>query len=224
MIGFPRNDMSNGSNDMNFLNLEKGDILNLEKNAPTLKNVIVAAGWDLAPRKGKKGEEEDFDLDLSAFLLDSNGKIMQSMVNTKVVYFLAQAQKGIYLEEDNLTGGNEDENGDKEDDERINVSLDDIEPSVQSIVFNVNIYKAMVRKQTFGMVNNSYIRLLDADDNEKELCRYCLKENASSATGVTFAKLVRNRNGMGWSFETIGESRTVADLNQLLRDYIVMGR
>lgn len=187
------------------LNLNKGDILDLTKKAPSLKNCILGCGWDV-----NVAGADNFDLDISAFMLDKNRRVVNPA--TDVVFFNAMQQRGVYLEGDNLTGS-----GDG-DDERIHVSLDDIPANVNEIVFNVNIFEAARKRQTFGMVQNSYIRLLDADDGERELCRYELKQNASNATAVTFAKLFRT-NG-GWSFEAIGDSMVVADLNQLLMRYI----
>lgn len=187
------------------LNLNKGDILDLSKDAPLAKNVIVGAGWDI-----NKSNGADFDLDISAFLLDSNGRVTNPA--TQVVYFRQLIQSGIELKGDNRTGA-----GDG-DDEEIHVALDEIPKDIQRIVFNINIYNAIQNKQTFGMVDNSYIRLMDKDNNNRVLCKFELKKKASSATAVTFAELYRTGNG--WSFKAIGEGLVVTDLNQLLVKYM----
>lgn len=191
----------------NVLNLSKGDVLDLTKAAPSLKNIIVGAGWDV-----NDFGKDSYDLDISAFLLDKNRRVTTAKVSERVVFFNMLHQQGIALEGDNLTGA-----GDG-DDERIDVSLDDIAPDINEIIFNVNIYDAKKKNQTFGMVRNSYIRLLDADNNEKELARFDLKDDASTATAVTFARLFRTSNG--WSFEAIGDTYNVADLNELLSRYL----
>lgn len=191
----------------NILDLSKGDILDLTKVAPSLKNVIVGAGWDV-----NESGHESFDLDISAFLLDSNDRITREKVKERVVYFKIDSQTGIYLEGDNLTGEGEG------DDERIDVYLDKISPDIKKIIFNVNIYDAEKKRQTFGMVKNSYIRLIDADNDEKELARFNLKDDASNATAVTFASLFRTENG--WSFKALGEPLLVKDLNELLLRYL----
>lgn len=191
----------------NVLNLSKGDVLDLTKAAPSLKNIIVGAGWDV-----NDFGKDSYDLDISAFLLDKDRRVTTAKVSERVVFFNMLHQQGIALEGDNLTGA-----GDG-DDERIDVSLDDIAPDINEIIFNVNIYDAKKKNQTFGMVRNSYIRLLDADNNEKELARFDLKDDASTATAVTFARLFRTSNG--WSFEAIGDTYNVADLNELLSRYL----
>ena len=84
------------------------------------------------------------------------------------------------------------------------------------IVFVVTIHNAAAKRQTFGMINNSYVRLLDAEQNEKEICRFNLKEDGSTATSVIFAELYRA--GMEWQFKALGEGR-IADLNGVLGLY-----
>ena len=121
-----------------------------------------------------------------------------------------QAQ-GVRLEGDNRTGMGEG------DDERIDLDLTQIDSSVERIVFMVTIYEAVTRRQTFGMVENSYVRLLDADKGDKEVCRFNLREESSTGTAVIFAELARI-NGE-WNFKAIGETK-VADLNGLLTLYM----
>ena len=93
------------------------------------------------------------------------------------------------------------------------IDLEKINQNIQKIVFVVTIHNAQVKRQTFGMIENSYIRLVDVDSNEKELCRFNLKENGSTATSVLFAELLRE--GTEWQFKAIGEGK-IADLNGIL--------
>lgn len=198
-------DNNSGSSSPAPLNLTKGDILDLTKEAPSLKNVILAAGWDT-----NDAGKDNFDLDISAFLLNANGRVTNP--STQIVFFNAMQQKGIFLEGDNQTGA-----GDG-DDEKIHIALDELDADVCEIIFNVNIYDAVAKRQTFGMVKNSYVRLLDQDNNDREILRFDLKDDASTATAVEFAKLKRNNNG--WTFEALGNCLNVADLNALLIRYM----
>ena len=183
------------------LNLNKNDILDLTKRNPGLKKVMLGAGWDTS------NSGSDFDLDIAAFLLDANNKF-----NTvsNVIFFNNKAGRGIILGGDNRTGAGEG------DDETINIELDNIDPSIVKIVFVVTIHEAMAKRQTFGMINNSYVRLVDLEQNGKELCRFNLKENGSTATSVIFAELYRN--GAEWQFKAVGEGK-IADLNGVLALY-----
>ena len=193
---------SNGNN-VNALNLKKNDILNLAKKNPGLKKVILGAGWDVA------SGGQDFDLDIAAFLLNANGKVQN--IPDDVIFFNNMQGQGIYLEGDNRTGAGEG------DDEVININLEEINPNIAKIVFVVTIHEAQAKRQTFGMVENSYVRLVDLENNKREICRFNLKENGSTVTSVIFSELYK-QNGE-WQFKAIGEGK-IADLNGILGIYM----
>ena len=191
------------NNNLNPLNLKKNDVLDLTKKNPGLDKVILGAGWDVATMG------QDFDIDISAFLVGSNNKVNQ--IPQDVIFFNNKFGDGIYLEGDNRTGAGEG------DDERIQIDLSQIRSDIQRIVFIVTIHEAQARRQTFGMVNNSYVRLLDAKNNERELCRFNLKEDGSTVTSVLFAELYKD--GYEWYFKAIGDGK-IADLNGMLGLYM----
>ena len=194
---------SNNNAGVNPLNLKKNDILDLTKKMPGLEEVILGAGWDVAQNGS------DFDLDIAALMVDGNNKVIK--VPDDVIFFNNMQGSGIRLLGDNRTGA-----GDG-DDERIEISLSKIRPDIQKIIFCVTIFEAQVRRQTFGMVENSYIRLLDAKNGEKEVCRFNLKQDGSTGTAVVFAELFRD--GSEWRFKAIGEGK-IADLNGILSLYM----
>ncbi|MDU2491808.1 MAG: TerD family protein [Clostridium celatum] len=204
-LGSMMNNMRSNANDngVNALNLKKNDVLNLTKKNPGLKKVILGAGWDVA------SIGQDFDLDIAAFLLNANGKVQN--IPDDVIFFNNMQGQGIYLEGDNRTGV-----GDG-DDERIRLDLESISSHVQKIVFVVTIHEAQAKRQTFGMVENSYVRILDEERNEKEICRFNLKENGSTVTSVIFAELYKVSGE--WQFKAIGEGK-IADLNGVLGLYM----
>lgn len=183
------------------LDLRKNDILDLTKRNPGLRNVTLGAGWDIS------NNGSDFDLDIAAFLLDANNKF-----NTisNVIFFNNKQGQGIRLSGDNRTGV-----GDG-DDETIALDLAMIDQSIMKVVFVVTIHNAMEKRQTFGMINNSYVRLMDNENNGKEICRFNLKEDSSTATSVIFAEL--NRDSQDWQFKAVGEGK-IADLNGVLALY-----
>lgn len=193
--------LNNGSQPS--LNLSKGNVLDLTKQAPALKNCVLGGGWDMAVAGPTA------DLDLAAFLIEDSGRVTQ--VPKDVIFFNNMSAPGIRLEGDNRTG-----EGDG-DDERIQINLDAIEPRITRIIFFMTIFEAVSKKQTFGMIKNAFVRLLDADNNDAEICRYQLTDNYSADTAVTACSL--NRGPNGWQFEAIGEG-TIADLNGLLSRYM----
>ncbi|MGL6108312.1 TerD family protein [Romboutsia sp.] len=181
-----------------ILNLQKNEVLDLTKRNPGLKKVTLGAGWDISHGG------VDFDIDIATFMLDANNKF-----NTvsNVIFFNNKQGQGINLSGDNRTGAGEG------DDESIHIDLDQISPAIQKIVFVVTIHEAQSRRQTFGMVNNSYVRLLDRENNNRELCRFNLKADGSTATSVLFAELYRDMSE--WQFKAVGEGK-IADLNGVL--------
>ena len=122
--------MSNNDS-MPVLNLQKNDILDLTKKNPGLKKVILGAGWDIS-RNGA-----DFDLDIAAFLLDSNNKF-----NTvsNVIFFNNPNGQGITLGGDNRTGAG------AGDDERILIDLQAIDSNIAKIAFVVTIHNAQAKR------------------------------------------------------------------------------
>lgn len=192
---------SNTQSQGTVLDLNKNDILDLTKKNPGLKKVVLGAGWDIS------NNSADFDLDIATFLLDSNNRFNTA---ENIIFFNNKSGQGISLGGDNRTGA-----GDG-DDERIQIDLDAINPSIMKIVFIVTIHNAQAKRQTFGMVNNSYVRLLDVAQGEKEICRFNLKENGSTATSVIFAELYRS--GSEWQFKAVGEGK-ISDLNGILALY-----
>lgn len=171
-----------------MINLEKGQRISMDKG---LTLVGVGLGWD-----PNEGTGYDFDLDASAFMLGESGRIP---TDEYFVFYNNQKSPDGSVEStgDDLTGGNSDGG----DDETINVDLSKVDPKIQEIVFIATIYKAEERRQNFGQVRNSYIRIYDAKTNA-EIARYDLDEDFSIETAVEFGRLYRR--GDEWKFEAMG--------------------
>ena len=172
------------------ISLQKGQKVDLTKGNPTLKHVLVGLGWDVNRYDGGFA----FDLDASAFLLGANGQTP----NTDAFIFygnLKHPSGAVEHMGDNLTG-----EGDG-DDEQILVDLTKIPDSIEKIAFTVTIYEAEQRRQNFGQVDNSFIRIVD-NDTGKELIRYDLGEEFSIETAIVVGEIYRH--GGGWKFNAVG--------------------
>ena len=172
------------------ISLQKGQKVDLTKGNPTLKHVLVGLGWDVNRYDGGFA----FDLDASAFLLGANGQTP----NTDAFIFygnLKHPSGAVEHMGDNLTG-----EGDG-DDEQIMVDLTKIPDSIEKIAFTVTIYEAEERRQNFGQVDNSFIRIVD-NDTGKELIRYDLGEDFSIETAIVVGEIYRH--GGGWKFNAVG--------------------
>lgn len=168
------------------INLQKGQRVGIG-----LQKVGVGLGWDPNESTGF-----DFDLDASAFMLAENKKLPAD--EFFVFYNNLQSPDGAVASSgDDLTGGNSDGG----DDETLTVDLSKVDPRVNEILFTVTIHDAENRRQNFGQVHNSYIRVYDAL-TDTDIARYDLDEDFSVETAVEFGRLYR-RNGE-WRFEAIG--------------------
>ncbi|WP_433478160.1 TerD family protein [Spirillospora sp. CA-142024] len=172
------------------VSLAKGGNVSLSKAAPNLTAVTVALGWDVRATTGA-----DFDLDASALMLASTGKVMSDQ---HFVFFnnLKSPDGSVEHTGDNLTGEGEG------DDESIHVNLTAVPAPCDRIVFPVSIYDADNRQQSFGQVRNAYIRIVNRTDNN-ELARFDLTEDASTETAMVFGELYRH-NGE-WKFRAVGQ-------------------
>lgn len=195
------------------INLKKGQTIDLRKNdrgenVYDLSRVTIGLGWDVRQKKsgflGKLfgGGEEEYDLDAIAFLLDDNGKVANlgnKLKNGDVVFFnsLNHPSGKIWLTGDNRTG-----EGDG-DDEQIIVLLDSLDQKYSRIIFLANIYQGLKNNQHFGMIDNAFIRAVDAKG--KEIAKYSLSGDASmnGKCSMIFSELYRH-NGE-WKFRAIGD-------------------
>lgn len=175
------------------VSLSKGGRVSLSKEAPGLSKIQIGLGWDERATDGA-----DFDLDASAFLLNSGGKIRN---DSDFVYYnnLKAINGAIEHMGDNLTG-----EGDG-DDEVIKINLKQLEtddPDLVKISVVVTIHEAEARKQNFGQVNEAFIRIVNLDDN-KEIVRFDLTEDYSMETAMIFGE-VYYKSGE-WRFTAVGQ-------------------
>lgn len=168
------------------INLQKGQKINIG-----LSKITVGLGWD-----PNEGTGFDFDLDASAFMIDRNRLIPAE------AYFVFYGNtdspdQALHHTGDDPTGGNSATG----DDESIQVDLLKVDASIQEILFVVTIHDAVSRKQNYGQVRNSYIRIVD-DSTGEEVAKYELGEDFSIETGVEFGRLYKRDEQ--WKFEASG--------------------
>ncbi len=168
------------------INLQKGQKIDIG-----LSSINVGLGWN--PNDGTGAA---FDLDASAFMINAGRTIPAE--GFFVFYGNTDSPDGaLHHTGDDPTGGNS-AGG---DDETIEVDLSKVEGSVQEILFVVTIHEAPGRKQNFGQVRDSYIRIVD-NNNGAEIAKYELGEDFSVETAIEFGRLYR-KDGK-WKFEASG--------------------
>ncbi|MBR1497917.1 MAG: TerD family protein [Oscillospiraceae bacterium] len=194
------------------VSLQKGQKVSLSKENAGLSRVIVGLGWDEVEQK-RKGffapKPQPIDCDAFALLL-TNGKLAGK---EDIVYFgnLRHLSDAVQHMGDNLTGAGEG------DDEQIVIELNLVPPKYDRIILAVNIYEASQRKQHFGMIQNAFIRLVDARNNN-EMCIYNLTENYSGQTALLFGEVYRYQGE--WKFNAVGQGTTDNSIGDFARRYL----
>ena len=172
------------------ISLQKGQKVDLTKGNPGLSKIIVGLGWDVQKYSGNN----DFDLDAAAFMVGADGKVTKDL--DFIFYNNLKSQcESVQHMGDNLTGEGEG------DDEQIVVELSKVPANIEKVAFTVTIHEADSRKQNFGMLANSFVRIVNAVDN-REVLRYDLGEDFSIETAVVVGEIYRHSGE--WRFNAIG--------------------
>ncbi|MEK5103219.1 TerD family protein [Cytobacillus sp. FSL M8-0252] len=200
------------------ISLQKGERVDLTKGNPSLSKILVGLGWDPVKQKSSGGllaglfgggGGVDIDCDASVILLGDNDKLRN---NKDVIYFgnLKSGDGSIQHTGDNLTG-----DGDG-DDEQILIDLSRIPSHIHKLVFVVNIYDCVKRKQHFGMIQNAFIRIVNSI-NHQELIHFNLTENYDGKTSLVAGEIYRH--GQDWKFAAVGNGTQAASLSDIVRSY-----
>lgn len=174
-----------------MVNLSKGQRVSLDK---AITMAMVGLGWDTNHYDGGY----DFDLDAAAFLLGENGKVLR---DEDFIFYnnLKSRNDAVIHTGDNLTGA-----GDG-DDEVILINFAKMPQDVKKIAITVTIHDAIRRKQNFGQVSNSYVRVLkmanEDDTNGEEVIKFDLVEEFSIETALVVCEIYRNGND--WKFNAV---------------------
>lgn len=167
------------------INLQKG-----QREAINAPKFTIGLGWDT----NTSATGGDFDLDASVFVLGENKKLLS---DAHFVFFnnLKTPDGAVEHTGDNLTGEGEG------DDEQIKINLSSIDPNATELCIVVTIHEAESRKQNFGQVSNSFIRIFD-DNSGKEIMTFELDEDFSIETAVEFGRIYKRKGE--WKFEAVG--------------------
>lgn len=174
------------------VNLSKGQKISLDKG---MKMALIGLGWDTNKYTGRA----DFDLDASAFLLASNGRVRRD--DDFVFYGNLRAENDCVVHTgDSLEGGS------GGDDETLFIDFSKVPANVERIAITVTIYEAEERRHNFGQVSNAYVRLARRSSEEdtvgREELRYDLGEEFSIETALVVCELYRS--GSDWKFNAVG--------------------
>ncbi len=173
--------------------VQKGQKVPLEVSGK-LSMIKACLGWNTT--------NSNCDVDVSAFLLNSTGKV----IGDTWFVFYGQTQSP-----DSSTVFRVDTGADRE---IISVDFTKINPAVAKIVFVLTINEALEKKLNFSMLKDAYIRIIDMPTNN-ELVSFKMDEYYSNVTSMMIGEIYIH-NG-AWKFNAIGNgvARDLAGLCEL---------
>ncbi|MCM3720959.1 MULTISPECIES: TerD family protein [Solibacillus] len=202
------------------INLQKGQRIDLTKGNTGLNKIFVGLGWDEVQAKpsggglfkslfgGSTTTGAPVDCDASVLML-KDGKVA---AKSDVIYFgnLKSSNGAVAHSGDNLTGAG------AGDDEQIAIELSSVPAEYDRLVFLVNIYDAQKRNQHFGMIQNAFIRIVNASSNQ-ELLKYNLTDDYSGQTTLITGEIYRHENE--WKFAALGTGTQDKSLGEVINRY-----
>ncbi len=216
------------------IKLEKGERADLNLNV-----FHVGLGWDV---REDATSEDDFDLDVSAFMLGENKKVIN---DNYLVFYNSEnrvrPEKPSVIVKDtdfssndamrhgsrpvdpeiSVVGSIDDEDGatsEDGDDETMDINLGKIRKEVEEVLICVSIHKWKERKQNFGQVERAYVRLYKPGQAEGEgEYIYDLTEDFSACASVEFCRIYRK--GTEWKIQALGVGHK-GGLEELVDKYV----
>jgi len=171
------------------MQLSKGERFNISKEAPDLKKMAIALGWQVTEAG------QSYDIDVSAFMLGADGKIPNDQ------YFIFYNNLQSY--DSSVLQSIPDKNNPSQENKTIyGIILERVNPEIEEITFVVTIHEAQEVNANFSNIRNSFIKISNLDKGS-ELLRYELTENFSRETAIEFGRLYR-KNGE-WRFQAVGQ-------------------
>ena len=160
--------------------IRKGQKVPLSSGA-SVRQADVCLGWNSTDAR--------CDVDVSAFLLGENGKVIGD--DWFVFYGQTKSPDGsVAFEVDGVT-----------DREVIHVDLAKLNPSVRKIVFVLTIHEALEKGLHFGMLKDAYIRILDWGIRT-ELVSFPMADYYTNVISMMIGELYLH-NG-NWKFHGVG--------------------
>lgn len=160
--------------------VQKGQKVSLETYGK-LSRIKACLGWNVT--------NASCDVDVSAFLLNSSGKVPG---DTWFVFY------GQETSPDGSTVFSVDSGTDRE---LISIDFTKLNPCVSKIVFVLTINEALERHLNFSMLKDAYIRIVNCTDNT-ELTSFKMSEYYSNVTSMMIGEIYQH-NG-AWKFNAIG--------------------
>ncbi|OKL37343.1 TerD family protein [Domibacillus mangrovi] len=170
-----------------MVKLVNGQKIELTKPSSMVTSIQLGLGWSISDDSASH-----FDLDALALLVDEADSIHSIVFYNQLTAF----DGAVVLSNDNQNGAG------TGDDEQLFLQLSYVPASIYKIVVAIVIHEGDERDQTFGKVNDAYVRIVSGETKEEIVC-YELEKDFSNETAVVIGEVCRTEDG--WIFETSGK-------------------
>lgn len=160
--------------------VQKGQKVMLNPNAP-VRSIKACFGWNTT--------NPQCDVDVSAFLLGADGKVLGDSWFVFYGQTVSPDQSTEFQAEDST------------DCEIVSINLQKLNPNVQKIVFVLTINEAFENNLHFGMMKDAYVRILDGT-TQAELVSFQMTDYYSNVISMMIGEIYLH-NGT-WKFNAIG--------------------
>lgn len=164
--------------------VQKGQRIDVTNNNKT-NRIKLILGWDI--------KDTRCDVDTSAFLLGADGKCPSDE------WFIFYGQP---KSPNNSVIYSKNPNGDSSYKKAIiGVDLNKLDERIQKIPIVITINEALTQNLNFSMLNNTYLKIIDANTN-KEIFTFILSEYYKEVASMVIGELYRYKDT--WKFNCIG--------------------
>lgn len=155
----------------------------------------VNCGWNV--------KNPDCDVDVSAFMLGNNGKVVGDD------YFVFYGQET--SPERSITFKNTES---RNVNELFDIDLSILSPAISKVVFVMTINEALEKSLNFSMISDAYIQIMDVNTGS-ELASFLVEEYYNNITSMMMGEIYLHNSA--WKFNAIGNgvNRDLAGLCEL---------
>lgn len=154
-------------------------------NQGRINKVKLIIGWDI--------KDSRCDVDMSAFMLGDNGKCLGDE------WFIFYGQPS---SKDNSISYNKNTNGANSYEKAIvNIDFNRVDSRISKLAVVLTIDEALKNKLNFSMLANTYLKIVDASNNN-EICTFVLNDYYKEVTSMVLGEVYKHKDT--WKFNCIG--------------------
>lgn len=164
--------------------VQKGQKIDITNNG-RISKVKLIIGWDI--------KDSRCDVDMSAFMLGDNGKCLGDE------WFIFYGQPS---SKDNSISYNKNTNGANSYEKAIvNIDFNRVDSRISKLAVVLTIDEALKNKLNFSMLANTYLKIVDASNNN-EICTFVLNDYYKEVTSMVLGEVYKHKDT--WKFNCIG--------------------